>query len=134
MRPYVDRVCGPEGRSEITCAALPRKRLPLCLRLPPGVPGSNQACAASARARRSAPTSAAIAGFVQPPGSAEAGWQLCERVVDSEEPRGGDFLGRDPFGKGDLGGSVGARGSVLLVDGSQAFLGEAVCDTNESWP
>ena len=25
-----------------------------------------------------------IAGFVQPPGSAEAGWQLCERVVDSE--------------------------------------------------
>jgi len=72
--------------------------------------------------------------LVQPPGSAEAGWQLCERVVDSELPRGGDFLGRDPFGKGDLGGSVGARGSVFLVDGSQAFLGEAVRDTNESWP
>ena len=27
-----------------------------------------------------------------------------------------------------------APGSVLLVDGSQAFLGEAVRDTNESWP
>jgi hypothetical protein len=40
----------------------------------------------------------------------------------------------DPFGKGDLGGSVGARGSVFLVDGSQAFLGKAVRDTNESWP
>jgi hypothetical protein len=34
MRPYVDRVCGPEGRSDITPAALPRKRLPRCLRLP----------------------------------------------------------------------------------------------------
>ena len=34
MRSYVDRVCGPEGRSEITCAALPPKGLPLCLRLP----------------------------------------------------------------------------------------------------
>jgi len=30
---------------------------------------------------------------------------VCEGVVDSEELRGGDFLGRDPFGKGDLDGS-----------------------------
>ena len=42
-RPYVDRVCWPEGRSEITCAALPRKRLPLCLRLPSRSTGSHQA-------------------------------------------------------------------------------------------
>jgi hypothetical protein len=33
-RPYVYRVCGPEGRSDITSSGLPRKRLPLCLRLP----------------------------------------------------------------------------------------------------
>jgi len=46
----------------------------------------------------------------------------------------GDFLGRDKFEKGDIDGSVGALGSVLLVDGSQAFLGKAVRDTNESWP
>ena len=77
-RPYVDRVCGPEGRSEITCAALPRKRLPLCLRLPSRSTGSNQGVC-RIRSRQ------ALSPYQrQPPGSAEAGWQLCERVVDSE--------------------------------------------------
>jgi hypothetical protein len=66
--------------------------------------------------------------------SAEAGGELCERVVDSEETGGGHVFDRDPFGERNLGRSVGARSGVLLVDGGQAFRWKAISDTNESRP